>query len=313
MTTLRSLVQEVRALRTQKWGNKMGYLFVLPAFALFVMFNTWPIFRGLLMAFQDYRFLVPESTGLFSAFSGIANFQEMARDPKFWHSFGISLKFTAMLFPLDILVALMVAILLSNLGESFVVPVHRVIVYLPVVLPIAAAMLVWGQLYNEQFGYLNVLLSNLFGKAARIRWLGSVQWALPATVIASLWKGFGYNTMLFLIGIYNINRELYEAASIDGAGRFRQIWSITLPLLRPIMTLVLVLSVGIFSATEQVMILTNGGPAESTMTLGLYLYRVAFTWGDMRMGYAASMNLVVGLINMFLAALVFRLMRAERA
>jgi multiple sugar transport system permease protein len=203
------------------------------------------------MAFQDYRFLVPESTGLFSSFTGLDNFREMLGDPKFWHSFGVSLKFTAMLLPADLFLALIVTILLSHLGDSFIVPVHRVIVYLPVVLPIAAAMLVWQQLYNEQFGYLNVLLSKLFGHAAKIRWLGSIEWALRSAVIASLWKGFGYNTMLFLIGIYNINRELYEAAAIDGAGPLRQVVSITIPLLRPIITLVLVLSVGIFSATDR--------------------------------------------------------------
>jgi len=312
MTSLGRLVGEVRTLKKQKWGNPVGYLFVMPAVILYLVFNTWPIFRGLLMAFQDYRFLVPESTGLFSSFNGLDNFREMLHDPKFWHSLGVSLKFTAMLLPGDFFLALIVAILLSYLGDSFIVPVHRVISYLPVVLPIAAAMLVWGQLYDEQFGYLNILLSKLAGHTVKIRWLSSIQWALPSAAIASLWKGFGYNTMLFLIGIYNINRELYEAAAIDGAGMLRQIVSITIPLLRPIITLVLVLSVGIFSATEQMMVLTNGGPAESTMTLGLYLYRVAFTWGDMRMGYAAAMNLVVGLVNMILAALVFRIMRSER-
>jgi len=208
---------------------------------------------------------------------------------------------------------LLIAILLAGLGEGTVPAIHRVIVYLPVVLPVAAAMLVWRQLYNEQFGYLNVLLSIIARRKVHIRWLSTTQWALPSVVIAALWKGFGYDTMLFLIGIYNINPELYEAAEIDGAGPLRQTWSITLPLLKPIITLVLVLSAGIFSATEQMMLLTAGGPAESTMTLGLYLYRVAFTWGDMRMGYAAAMNLVVGIVSMLMSAVVFKILRTERA
>lgn len=312
-SSLSTLVREVRALRAQRWGNKMGYLLILPAFLLYLVFDTWPIFRGVLMAFQNYRFLIPETTGLFSSFNGLQNYVEMVHDARFWASLWTSVRFTLMLFPIDLVLSFVVALLIASLGEGPLVSFHRVAVYLPVVLPIAAAMLVWGQLYDEQFGYLNVLLSGLLGTKVHIRWLSSIEWALPSCVLASLWKGFGYNAMLFLIGMYNINRELYEAAALDGAGRFKQMWYITIPLLKPIFTLVLVLSAGIWSATEQVMLLTNGGPAESTMTLGLYLYRVAFTWGDMRMGYAAAMNLVVGLISMGMAALVFKLMRSERA
>ena len=311
MASVQRIVREIRGLRAQKWGNKAGYLFVLPALVLYLVFNAWPIVRGILMAFQDYRFLIPETTGLFTAFNGLDNYREMLGDQKFWQSLYTSVKFTAMLVPADVLLAFVVALILANLGEGRLVTAHRVIVYLPVVLPIAAAMLVWKQLYHEQFGYLNVLISKIAGRSIEVPWLSSVEWALPSAVIATLWKGFGYNTMLFLIGMYNINRELYEAAALDGAGAFQTVWSITIPLLKPILTLVLVLSAGIFSATEQMMILTRGGPAESTLTLGLYLYRVAFTWGDMRMGYAAAMNLVVGIISMLLAAGVFRLLRSE--
>jgi ABC-type sugar transport system permease subunit len=158
---------------------------------------------------------------------------------------------------------------------------------------------------------LNVLLSKIAGREVHIFWLGP-GWALPSVAIASVWKSFGYNTLLFLIGIYNINSEIYEAASIDGAGALARFWSITLPLLKPIFTLILVLGAGILSATEQMLVLTNGGPGTETMTVGLYAYKQAFSWGDMRMGYSGAMNLVLGLIHMILSAVIFRALRSEK-
>ena len=121
--------------------------------------------------------------------------------------------------------------------------------------------------------------------------------------------------VLFLIGIYNINTEQFEAASIDGAGGWAKFRYITLPMLKPIFVIVLVLSAGVLGTTVEVLVLfdTGGGPAESALTTGLYIYRTAFSVGDMRMGYAAAMSLVLGLLGMLLSAVVFKLLRTERA
>jgi ABC-type sugar transport system permease subunit len=123
----------------------------------------------------------------------------------------------------------------------------------------------------------------------------------------------GSNTLLFLVGLYNIPRELYEAASMDGAGAWSRWRHVTLPMLRPIMTLVLVLSTSILSATQEALILFDGGgPQDAAMTVGVYSYLTAFRIGDLRWGYAAAMNLTLGLLSMLLAAIVFRSMRSER-
>ncbi|HMN27580.1 MAG TPA: sugar ABC transporter permease, partial [Caldilineaceae bacterium] len=191
---------------------------------------------------------------------------------------------------------------------------YRVIAYLPVILPISIAMLVWAKLFDYRFGYLNVLLQS-FGVQNPPNWLGSPATALYAMVIPTVWSRFGSWTLLFLIGIYTINRELYEAERVDGANGWAQFRSITLPLLKPIFTLVLVLGAGVVSATEESMILfggTTGGPAEAALTAGVYLYRIAFIHGDMRMGYAATMSLFLGLVNMLVTVIVFRLLRTER-
>jgi len=192
---------------------------------------------------------------------------------------------------------------------------YRVVSYLPVILPVSVSMVVWRSIYHNEFGYLNYFLETVFGVEKPPNWLGSSTWALWAVLIAAVWASFGHQALLFLIGIYNINNEQYEAAAIDGAGEWAKFRYITLPGLRPIFVIVLVLSAGVLGTTVEMMVLfdTGGGPAESALTTGLYIYRTAFQVGDMRMGYAAAMSLVLGLISMLISGLVFRFLRTERA
>jgi len=308
---LRALLREYRRARTQRWGTLWGYVFIAPAVSIYLVFNVWPIFRGFAMAFTDYRYLVPGSEW---SWNGVSNFREMfAHDGQFWPSLGISAEYTILSFPSNLLVALAVALLISRIRNSYLAGTYRVIAYLPVVLPISVALLLWNQLYNLQFGYFNLILKDAFGVQAGPNWLGDPGWALPSVAVAGLWKDFGANMLLFLVGIYAISRELYEAAAIDGAGALQQIWSITLPLLRPIFVLIIVLNAGIFGATEQVLIMTNGGPQHATLTLGLYLYQQAFQFGDLRLGYAAAMSLFLGVIHMVASGVAFRVLRTERS
>jgi ABC-type sugar transport system permease subunit len=308
--TLRRLVQEYRLARAQRWGNPWGYVFIAPALILYLVFNVWPIIRGLAMAFTDYRYLVPGSEW---AWNGISNFQEMfTNDAQFWPSFGISVEYTLLSFPSNIVLSLVVALLISRIRNTYLAGAYRIIAYLPVILPISVALLLWNQLYNYQFGYFNLILHSIFGVQNPPNWLGDPAWALPSIAAAGVWKEFGSNTLLFLVGIYAINREVYEAAAIDGAGALQQVWSITLPLLRPIFVLIIVLNAGILGATEQALIMTNGGPQNATLTLGLYIYQQAFQFGDLRLGYAAAMSLLLGLIHMVLSGITFKVLRTER-
>jgi ABC-type sugar transport system permease subunit len=292
--------------------NWMAYLLVAPALGTWLIFNTYPMIRGITMAFQDYRFLYPETTSLANSFNGLDNFRAMFEDRMFGASLVVSLKYTAMYLPASIILPVIIASLIAEVTEERMASFLRVVVYMPAVLPIAAAMLVWKKLYDPQFGYLNVIIGGLLRRPVNILWLGP-QLALPSLVVASLWKGLGYNTLLFLIGIYGINRELYDAAAVDGCTGLKSWWHITLPLLKPIFTLILVLNAGIMGVTEQAMIMTDGGPADRTLTSGLYLWRVAFRYGDMRMGYAAAVALCLGIISMLLSAIIFKVMRTERA
>jgi multiple sugar transport system permease protein len=315
-----AFVQELKDIRKGGWGNVWGYFFIAPAVIMYLVFQAWPIVRGLFMAFSDYRWLIPETQGL-SGFNGLDNWVELISDKDWWRSVTVAVKFSAMVLPATLALSLFVAVMISRVKNGLAAGVYRVISYMPVILPISVAMLVWGKLFDVKFGYLNVTLGKL-GVANPPNWLGSPDVALYSMSIATVWRQFGHWTLLFLIGIYNINREIYEAALVDGTNGWQQFWYITLPLLKPVFTLVLVLGSGIISATVEVMALfgvgtswgslAGGGPGESCLTAGFFLYRTAFSIGDMRMGYAASMSLFLGVVNMLITAFVFKTLRSER-
>lgn len=309
---LGEFAREFGRVRVRGWGNPWGYILGLPPLLLYATFSAYPILRGLVMAFQDYRFLIPETRSPLVSFNGLGNWVEMFRDPFFWQSLKVSVIFTLGEFPLSLVLGLFCAVVISSLKTGFMPAVTRVVTYLPVVLPMAVAMKAWSFLYSQDLGYINYLIEKLFGVPEGPIWLG-YDWAIFSVIIASAWKSFGFNTLLFLVGIYGINQELYEAASIDGAGAWDRFWHITLPSLKPIFTLIFVLGAGILSATEQMMLLTDGGPADSTLSTGLYIWRVAFSFGDMRLGYASAMSLLLGLVHTVLAAIIFKTLGTERA
>lgn len=283
-----------------KYNNLLGYAFIAPAMILYLVFNIWPIFRGLLMAFTDYRFVYPETRW---KFNGIDNFVKMADDENARTAMVVALKYTALVLPLTILLALFVAILISRVhrGASF----YRWVVYLPSILPLAVSFLMFREIYGAKFGLItNTLLS--LGVKNPPNWLGTTEYALPSIAAAHIWIIFGFPTLLFLIGIYNINSEVFEASALDGASAWQQMRWITVPLLKPTFALIIVLLIGIIGTTEPMLILTQGGPENSTRSIGLHLYELAFVRGDLRLGYAAAISLVLGVISAIIAALVFR-------
>ncbi len=305
VATLKTFGKVLRTeLKAKGWGNPFGYLFILPGMLLYGIFSAWPIFRGFVMSFTDYRFLYPETRW---DFNGIENFVDMFSDQWVGHGLLVSIKWTLLVQPTIIILSLFLAVLISRVkrGEGF----YRWIVYLPSILPIAVSLLMFGQFYNPRFGFINQNLRSLGFDPPR--WLNDPRYALPALAFTDVWRGFGFPTLLFLIGIYNINTEIYEAAAIDGATPWNQFWSITLPLLKPTFLLILVLGSGIAGGTEPALILTNGGPQNATRSIGLYLYQVAFTLGDMRLGYSAAVGLVLGLVSALLSLFWFRVLKEK--
>jgi ABC-type sugar transport system permease subunit len=303
--------QALRALRQEDWGEALaGYLFVGPAVLLFFTFNAYPVLRGLSIAFSDYRYLIPDH----APFNGIDNWKEMVGDVVFWQSLGRSYEYTLIYFVLNFGVAFIAAVLISQVQNQREAGFYRVMAYLPVILPIAVAVLVWKQLFSPEFGYLAYALKNTLGAAAP-DFLRNPMWTVPVLAIVAAWKTMGTNVLLLLVGLYNINQELYEAAAIDGASWWRRLCHITIPLLRPTFTIIFVLAAGVLGAAEESLIffgLTDAGPEGAGRLIGRYAYEVAFRLGDLRWGYAAAMNLTVGLMSMAISAVIFRALRSGR-
>ena len=313
--TLRLWWQLLRDVGKERWGDPMGYVFIAPGLILFATFQIWVLIRGLTMAFTDFRFLAQLTDP--TNFVGLRNFVEAFTDDiYFWPSLGRALRFTAIYMPCMLGSALLFASVIERIKNGLVAGFYRTIMYLPVILPVAVAILMWKVLLDNQTGYLNHILGNVLGLKSWTRnWLQNASTALPMVAVMRIWKDAGYSAMLFLIGMYNINDELYEAASIDGAGGFRQWWYITLPLLKPVFTLVLVLNANLVSAAQEFMITygtSSFGPDGSCLTLGFYIWVVAFKWGELRMGYAAAMSLFLGIVSMLLSGAVFKILRTER-
>jgi ABC-type sugar transport system permease subunit len=300
-----------RVRREDRSDALLGYLFIFPALALYITFSAYPLIRGVAIAFSDYRYLIPDH----HPFNGLANFSEMVNDPVFWEAFGRSIYYTLVYTPLNIGLALLIAALIAKVINPWEAATYRVISYLPVVLPIAVALLLWKQLLHPQFGYLNYFLREIIGIANPPAWLADAKWVIPTMAVAAAWKSMGQNILLFLVGLYNINNELYEAASIDGANGAAQFRHITLPLLKPTFTVVLVLAAGVLGTAEESLILfgrTQAGPQNAGMLVGRYSYDIAFYLGDMRWGYAAAINLTMGVISMIMAGTIFKLLRSGR-
>jgi ABC-type sugar transport system permease subunit len=302
-------------MRSEGWGDPMGYLFLAPGLIIFFVFQVWPLIRGFVMAFTDFAFLKQLTEP--ANFVGFANFVEFFTDDRyFWPSLAKSLKFTGMYLPVMLGLGLFMASAIARVGSSRIAAFFRTSMYLPVILPIAVSVLLWSVMLSNQFGYVNHFLEDILGMENAPNWLNDKRATLFVVALMRIWRDAGSSAMLFLIGMYNINEELYESAAIDGANGIQKWWNITLPLLKPTLVLVLVLNANVVSAARGFMI-TYGigelGPEGSALTLGYYIWLVSIWWQPMRFGYGAAMSLFLGIISGLMSWVIFKAFRTERA
>ena len=265
------------------WG---AYLYLLPVIVILFVFHVFPIFMALGVSFYEWDLIgKPE-------FVGAGNYTRLFDDPMFWKSIWNTIYYAALSIPLTIFLSMGIAILLNNpiRGLGF----YRTAYFIPVVTSINAVAIVWNFIYHPDFGLLNKVLG-LFG-IDPIAWLQDPHWAMPAIILMSVWKGLGNNIIIFLTGLQNIPKHLYEAARIDGANRWQQFIHITWPMLSPTTFFIFTMSViGSFQVFSQVYMMTpRGGPLKSTMVVVYYLYRKAFD--QFEFGYALAMAFVLFLI-----------------
>lgn len=306
------LLQNVRK---ERWGDPMGYFFIAPGILLFAVFQVWPLINGFIMAFTDFAFVHQLTKP--TRFVGLANFVEfLSTDKFFWPAFGRSLKFTAFYLPIMLGLGLFMATVIARIRNDRVGGFYRMSMYLPVILPIAVAVLLWRTLLSNDFGYVNAILRSIGLEQYALSWLNDKDTVIPVVALIRIWRDAGSAAMLFLVGMYGINEELYESAALDGANRFQQWRYITMPLLKPTLVLVLVLNVAILSAAHEFMILyevPNLGPEGEALTLGYYIWLVSFWWMPMRFGFGAAMSLFTGTISAVMTFIIFKLLKTERA
>ncbi|PSK07225.1 sugar ABC transporter permease [Brevibacillus porteri] len=271
------------------------YLFILPWILGFLAFTLGPMLFSLVMSFFDWP-VVGEVT-----FVGLDNYVNMfTDDPLFWQSLWITIKFALLFVPLNLFIALFLAMMLNQKvkGSGF----FRTVFYLPSVISGVALAMIWAWVYDGEYGIFNYLLS-LVGITGP-DWLNDTTWALIAMVIASLW-GQGSMVLIFLAGLKSIPESLYEAASIDGAGAVQKFFRITLPMVSP--TILFNLIMTIISAFQQLslaLLLTGGGPLQSTYFYAMYAYDNAFKY--FKMGYASANSWFMFAIILVLTFIVFK-------
>jgi multiple sugar transport system permease protein len=241
-----------------------------------------PIVVSFFLSFTDWDALgAPNIVGL-------RNFAQLAHDPTFFRALWNTIYYTAVSVPLGMAFSLGLAMALNRSipGVGF----YRTLVLIPVISSTVATALLWGLMLDPYIGLANHLLRILGLPASG--WLTDTKMAMPAIILMSVWKGLGYNMVLFLAGLQGIPPELREAARIDGASRWKEFLNITLPMLSPTTFFVLVISViSSFQVFDQTWVLTKGGPQEATITLVYYVYQTGFQ--QLRMGYASAIAYVL--------------------
>ena len=278
----------------QEWRRAAaGLTFLSPWLLGFLAFTLVPLALSLYYSFCEYCLLQPP------LFVGWDNYRELAGDPVFRQSLANTLYYAAMVLPAGMLVSLGLALLL-NLplrGQAL----YRTIVFLPSLVPVVASAMIWLWLFNSKLGLINSLLRviGLEGPG----WLTDARWAMPALAFMSLW-GVGHTVVIYLAGLQDVPVELYEAAEIDGAGPWRRLWHVTLPMISPVIFFNLIMAIiGTLQVFATPYIMTGGGPARATYFYTMYLYDNAFTY--LKMGYASAMAWIQVVIILALTAVAF--------
>ena len=282
--------------------NRAGALFVLPAVLFVAIFFLVPlVMTGWLSLHNWPLFGTPR-------FIGLQNYQNLVADQTFLASLGFTVKYTLLVTPLIFLLAFGLALLARQPFAG--VGIFRTAFFLPVVIGLNTASLIWIWMLNDQVGIFDGILQGLHLIHSPIIWLATSNGALIAAVVMIIWKTSGLTMLLLLGGMQAIPEELYESARIDGSGRWSQLRYITLPLLRRTFALALTLSViGSFLAFDQFFIMTHGGPQQSTLTAVFWIYSNAFTY--FKLGYGSAMSIVLLLILVAISAVQLYLLRDD--
>lgn len=295
---------EIRPMNTQR----VAWLFLAPALIVLGLFFLLPVIAALGLSLTDYDIYALANIHNLR-FVALNNYWLLLQRPLFWSALGHTVYFVAVGVPLSMGASLGAAMLLNS-PLAKMKPFFRTALFAPVVTTVVAMAVIWRYLFNTKYGMANYALSHL--GVHPIDWLGNPHWAMPTIILFAVWKNFGYNMIIFMAGLQAIPPELYEAARIDGASAPRQFWHITLPMLKPTMVMVMVLTVaGYFQLFAEPYVMTEGGPLQSTVSVLYLMYEEGFKWWNL--GTASAVAFMLFLIIFVVTSLLLRLSRQGEA
>ena len=285
-----------------------AWAFVAPGLLIITVFFFVPVLAALAVSLTDFDlYALADIRNL--RFVGLDNYWRLLHTPDFWRALTNTAYFVVVGVPLS-LAASLAAALLVNSRLAYLAAFFRTALFAPVVTTLVAVAVVWRYLLHTRYGLLNYALAHL--GIHPIDWLGDPHWALPAIILFAVWKNFGYNMVIFLAALQSIPADLYEAARLDGASLWQEFGRITLPMLRPTLLLVSILTVaGYFQLFAEPYVMTQGGPLQSTVSVLYFMYEEGFKWWNL--GSASAVAFLLFLIILAVTALQLRLARDAQA
>ncbi|VEG25497.1 carbohydrate ABC transporter permease [Actinomyces howellii] len=283
--------------RRPRTDARLGLAFILPAAIGLVAFYIWPLLRGIWLSFTEYNLLTPET------FTGLSNYERMVGDSIFWNAVVVTLEYVVINIGVQTIMALAIAVLMQRLTQSTLV---RSIVLTPYLVSNVVVAMLWLWILDNTLGISNEIIQALTGESVNFF---SSSLAIPTIAFINVWRHMGYTALLIFAGLQSIPGTVYEAGKIDGASEWTMFWRITMPLLRPILALVLIMTmIGSFQVFDTVSVTTAGGPVNATRVLQYYIYDMAFS--RFQFGYASAMAVGLLLVLAAITILQYRMTRA---
>ncbi|MFD8822174.1 carbohydrate ABC transporter permease [Streptomyces sp. NPDC059605] len=288
-----------RLVRWTRRGGITTILFGLPMVLCFAYFSWWPIVRSVQLSFQQTNLVDP------ATWVGLDNFRHVLDDPLLWKAVGNTALFAVLALAIGFPVPLFLAVLIAELRRGGTL--FRILAYLPVAIPPVVSVLLWKVFYDPEAGLFNQLLAQV--GLGPYPWLQSTDTAMLSIVLEATWAGFGSTVIIYLAALGSVPTELYEAAEIDAAGIWRRVWHITLPSLRGVVLIMLLLQIiGTLQVFTEPFVMTDGGPEDSTITVLMLIYNYAFRNGDF--GAATALSVMLAVVLGALSAIYLRATRS---
>lgn len=286
------------ARRRHRDDTALALLFIAPASIGLLVFLIWPMITGIYYSFTEYTTLNPPT------WVGLQNYREMLADSVFWNALVVTVLYVVINIGVQTIVALVIAVLMQRLTQSTIL---RSLVLTPYLVSNVVAAIVFLWILDTQLGIANIALG-WFG-IGPIQFWSNEAWVIPTIALVNVWRHMGYTALLIFAGLQSIPSHLYEAARTDGATEVQMFRRITMPLLRPILALVLIMTIiGSFQVFDTVSVTTQGGPADASRVLQMYIYQNAFA--EYEFGYASALSVALLLILLVITFTQYRLSRA---